>query len=157
MNYDEITYVTASGLDKMKHELIQLVEVRSAEITSKLDAAIAEGELDENPQYIDAKKQQAIIADRIMQLEEAIKYAVVVENDGPIDAVRVGSTVQIAEEGWDEVEEFRIVGALEAEPAAGRISNKSPIGSALLGAKIGDIVAAFTPGGEAHFRILAIA
>ncbi len=157
MNSNEIAYVTVDDLKKMEDELAHLHEVRSAEIAAKLDAAIADGELDDNPQYLDAKKEQAIVQQRIIKLEDAIKHAVLVENDGPADAVRVGSTVRIAEEGWDEVEEFRIVGALAAEPAAGKISNRSPIGSALLGAKIGDIVAALTPGGETRFRILAIA
>lgn len=157
MNFDEIAYVTADGLKKMQDELAYLMNERSAEISQKLETAVAEGELNANTRYLDAKKEQAIVTARITQLTEMLRYAVVVEEAGPKDAVRVGSKVQVAEEGWDEVEEYRIVSALEAEPSAGLISNKSPLGSALLGARIGDIVAALTPGGEAHFRVLAIA
>lgn len=157
MNNNEITYVTMDGLQKIEDELAYLRDVRSAEIAEQLAVAIADGELDQNPQYEDAKKAQAIVSQRIRQLNEAVKYAVIVADNPPSDAVCIGSKVQISEEGWDEIEEYRIVGVVEAEPAAGLISNKSPIGRALLGAKIGDIVAALTPAGETHFRVLAIA
>ena len=155
MYANDVIYLTEEGVRKLETELVHLSTVRSAEVAEKLSEIT--DDLEENPQYDTIRREQAHIHARIAELEDALRHAVVIANDGPADAVRVGSTVRISEEGWeDDIEEYRIVGVHEAAPTEGLISNKSPIGSALLGAKIGDIIAAETPGGETRFRVLAI-
>lgn len=157
MNTNDIIYMTEDGIQKLEAELLELRTSRLNDIEEKLATAISEGELSENPAYESALKEQAIAEGRISAIEDALRTAVVVEDDGDKSGVRVGSTVQISEEGWDdEVEEYRIVGALMAAPSSGLISNESPIGSALLGARVGDTVAAETPGGELRYRIISI-
>ncbi len=151
-------YVTAAGLEKIKIELTELKTARLAEVAEKLQLALAHGEIDGNPDYDAALQEQAIVEDRIQMLEDAVRFAIVIEEESATcDSVRVGSTVKISEEGWDEVEEYRIVGVHEAAPSKGLISSKSPLGNALLGAKVGDLVVALTPGGEARMHVLNIA
>ena len=93
---------------------------------------------------------------RIRFLEDSLRRAEVIKEGGPSDIIRVGSTVTVSEEGYDEEETYVIVGAAEADPAAGRISNESPIGRALLGTRAGDVTMAETPGGAIKFSILSI-
>ncbi len=150
-------YVTAAGLEKIKVELTDLRTQRTAEIAEKLQLALAHGELDNNPDYDTALQEQAIVEERIQMLEDAVRFAIVIEEEATCDSVRVGSTVKISEEGWDEVEEYRIVGIHESAPNQGLISSKSPLGNALLGARVGDLVVALTPGGEARMHVLNIA
>lgn len=150
-------YVTASGLEKIKVELAELKTERMAEVAEKLQIALAHGELDNNPDYDTALQEQAIVEERIQMLEDAVRFAIVIEEDNSCDSVQIGSTVKISEEGWDEIEEYRIVGVHEAAPNRGLISSKSPLGNALLGAKVGDLVVALTPGGEARMHVLNIA
>ena len=157
MNTNDIIYMTEDGIQKLEAELHELRTIRLNDIEEKLTTAISEGDLSENPSYETALKEQAITEGRISAIEDALRSAVVIEDDGGKSGVRVGSTVQIAEEGWEnEIEEYRIVGALMAAPASGLISNESPIGSALLGARVGDTVAAQTPGGELRYRVISI-
>lgn len=150
-------YVTAAGLEKIKVELEQLKSARMAEVAEKLQIALAHGEVDNNPDYDTALQEQAIVEERIQMLEDAVRFAIVIKEEEGCDSVRVGSTVKISEEGWDEIEEFRIVSVHEAAPNQGLISSKSPLGNALLGARVGDLVVALTPGGEARMQVLNIA
>jgi transcription elongation factor GreA len=150
-------YVTSAGLQKIKAELAELKTERMGEVAEKLQIALAYGEVDNNPDYDSALQEQAIVEERIQMLEDAVRFAIVIEEGVSADSVRVGSTVKISEEGWDEVEEYRIVSVHEAAPSKGLISSKSPLGSALLGAKVGDLVVALTPGGEARMHVLNIA
>lgn len=136
---DEVLYVTAEGLQQIKDELQNLKTTRREEVAQKLEVAIKQGDLKENADYHDAKEEQGFIEARIRQLEIMLMNAKVIENKGPAGVVRIGSTVTVSEEGYDELETYTIVGAAEADPTKGRISNESPIGSALLGAKRGKL------------------
>lgn len=151
-----VVYLTEDGLQKIKDELEYLKTDRREEISVKLQVAISQGDLKENADYHDAKEEQGFIEGRIRDLEDSLRRAQIIEDDGPSDVVRVGSKVTVSEEGFDGEEIYSIVGAHEADPGNGLISNESPIGSALLGARPGDIVSAETPGGEIRFQVQAI-
>ena len=151
-----VVYLTEEGLQKINDELHYLKTVRREEIALKLEAAIRQGDLKENADYHDAKNEQGFVAGRILDLEDSLRRAQLIEDAGPSDIVRVGSTVTLSEEGYDEEETYFIVGVHEADPTNGRISNESPIGRALLGARAGDIVSAETPAGEIRFMVQSI-
>ena len=155
MNGD-VVYLTQEGLQKIKEELHYLKTEKRAEISERLELAIAEGDISENADYDYAKQEQAFCEGRIKDLEDSLRWAVVIKDEGPADSVRVGSTVTIVEEGDDFEETYRIVGVHEANPSKGFISNESPIGSALLGAKLNQVVTAKTPAGSINFVIKAI-
>jgi transcription elongation factor GreA len=152
----EETYLTAEGAEELKRELHTLINVKRPELAIKLKEAVAEGDLKENANYHDAKEQQAFIEGRIQYLENILRSAIIISNDGSTDEVRVGSTVIIREDGSEEDERYIIVGAAEANPREGKISQKSPIGSALLGRKKGDKVKVQTPNGTVVFKIKKI-
>lgn len=149
-------YLTPEGRDDLQRELDTLLTVRRPELARKLKEAVAQGDLKENADYHDAKEQQAFIEGRIKYLENVLKSAVIITNGGPSDEVRIGSEVVIVEDGSDIEETYYIVGAAEANPDMGKISNVSPIGAALLGHKKGDKVKVKTPGGEITFKIKKI-
>lgn len=154
---DDVLYVTPEGLKQINDELENLKTVRRDEVAQKLEIAIKQGDLKENADYHDAKEEQGFIEARIRQLESMLGRAKLIEHSGPSNIVRVGSTVTVAEDGSDELETYTIVGAHEADPTRGRISNESPIGSALLGAKKGQTVSAMTPAGKLTLTIHEIA
>lgn len=156
MMQDDAFYVTEEGLQKIKEELAFLQTEKREEISAKLEAAIKQGDLKENADYHAAKEEQGFVEGRIKDLEDALRRAEVIEDNVPADTVSVGNTVAVVEEGFDEVETYYIVGPHEADPANGRISNESPIGQALLGAKTGQTVTAETPGGSIRFTIQSI-
>ncbi|MBK8987325.1 MAG: transcription elongation factor GreA [Chloroflexi bacterium] len=157
MSEESVIYITEEGLTKIKEELAHLTTVRRDEISAKLQIAIAQGDLKENADYHAAKEEQGFNEMRIRDLEDSLRRAKIITDDGPRDRVRVGSKVTVVEVGYDEPETYFIVGAHEANPAEGWISNESPIGSALLGAKKGQRVTALTPSGTITFEIQSIA
>lgn len=158
MNNDNAIYVTKEGLEKIKAELEHLKSDRRQEISERLELAISHGDLSENADYDYAKQEQAFVEGRIKDLEDSLRRAKVIENNGLVDKVRVGNTVTVVEEGFeDEPETYYIVGVHEADPSNGRISNESPIGHALLGAKVGDCVDALAPAGTIRLKVTAIA
>ncbi|MBZ0292861.1 MAG: transcription elongation factor GreA [Anaerolineae bacterium] len=152
----EPVYLTSEGAADLQQELDNLVKVRRPELAAKLKEAVAQGDLKENADYHDAKEQQAFVEGRIQYLENILRAAVIIQNDGRKDEVRIGSQVTIREEGTDDDETYMIVGAAEANPREGKISHESPIGSALMGRKRGDSVKAKTPAGEISFKIRKI-
>lgn len=152
----EQVYLTAEGKADLERELDQLLNVRRPELARKLKEAVAEGDLKENADYHDAKEQQAFLEGRIQYLENVLRSAVVIANNGATDMVRLGSEVTIVEDGTDDEETYIIVGAAEANPREGKISHESPIGAALLGHKKGDKVRVNTPGGDVVFKIKRI-
>jgi transcription elongation factor GreA len=156
MTEDDTVYLTAEGLKQIEDELTYLKTTRREEIAIKLETAIKQGDLKENADYHDAKEEQGFIEGRIRQLEDSLRRAKVIDNRGPANVVRIGSRVTVTEVGLDEEETYVIVGAHEADPTRGRISNISPIGSALLGAKKGQTVRAETPAGLVEFQVLRI-
>ena len=148
--------MTAEGEDALRRELELLKDSRRPALAQKLKEAAAQGDLKENADYHDAKEQLGFIEGRVLQIEAILRNAIVVDNSEPSDEVRIGSTVVIQEDGVGEDEEYRIVGSAEANPRARKISEKSPIGSALIGAKIGDKVKVKTPDGMIKLEIVDI-
>ena len=153
---NDVVYLTEEGLQKIKDELVYLKNEKREEISAKLQAAIAQGDLKENADYHTTKEEQAFIEGRIRDLEDSLRRAKVISDVGPSDVIRVGSTVTVTEEGYDDLETYYIVGVHEADPSNGRISNESPIGSALLGARKGQTVRVATPGGEVRLQVQSI-
>lgn len=149
------TLVTKEGLEKMKKELDELRSTKRAEIAQRLKAAIAMGDLSENSEYDEAKNAQAFLEGRILQLEQQIRTAQVIEKaaKGRVD---VGSTVLIEDMEEHLQERVTIVGSTESNPFEGRISNESPVGRALMGAKAGDIVEAEAPNGVLKYKVISI-
>lgn len=149
------TLVTREGLEKMKKELDELRSTKRAEIAQRLKAAIAMGDLSENSEYDEAKNAQAFLEGRILQLEQQIRTAQVIETVTK-DRVDVGSTVVIEDMEEHLKEKVTIVGSTESNPFEGRISNESPVGRALMGAKAGDTVEAETPNGVLKYKVISI-
>lgn len=147
-------YLTPEGAAKLRSELAELTGPRREELSQRLRAAIQMGDLSENADYHKAKEDQAFLEGRIQELEAVLRTAVIVEKTDS-DVVTVGSTVTVQEEGFDP-ETYYVVGAKEADPRNGKISNESPIGSALMDHKVGDVVEAETPGGKIKVKILKI-
>jgi len=148
------TYLTPEGEAKLKAELAELTGVRREELSQRLRSAIQMGDLSENADYHKAKEDQAFLEGRIQEIEAALRTAIIIENKQS-DFVIVGSHVTIQEEDFDP-EIFYVVGAKEADPRNGKISNESPIGSALMNHKVGEVVEAETPGGKIKFKIIKI-
>ncbi len=148
------TYLTPEGEAKLKAELAELTGVRREELSQRLRSAIQMGDLSENADYHKAKEDQAFLEGRIQEIEAALRTAVIIENQHT-DYVTVGSHVTIQEEDFDP-EVFYLVGAKEADPRNGKISNESPIGIALMNHKAGDVVEADTPGGKIKFKIIKV-
>jgi transcription elongation factor GreA len=152
----EQVYLTPKGAEDLRRELNELLTVRRPELARKLKDAVAEGDLKENADYHDAKEQQAVLEGRIQYVENVVRSAVIITNDGASDEVRLGAVVTIVEDGTSEEETYTIVGAAEANPREGKISHESPIGASLLGRKKGDKVRVKTPSGEIIFKIKKI-
>jgi transcription elongation factor GreA len=148
------TYLTAEGEAKLKAELTELTGIRREELSQRLRSAIQMGDLSENADYHKAKEDQAFLEGRIQEIEAALRTAVIIENNHS-DIVNVGSHVTVQEADFDP-EIFYVVGGKEADPRNGRISNESPLGSALMNHKVGDVVEADTPGGKIKFKILKV-
>jgi len=152
----EQPYLTAEGAEKLKEELEQLKGPRREELALRLRAAIQMGDLSENADYQKAKEDQGFLEGRIQELDYLLHNAVIVEdNHGKRDEVNVGVHVTIQEEDYPP-ETYHLVGAKEADPRNGRISNESPIGRALIGHREGEKVVAETPGGQVQLKILKI-
>jgi transcription elongation factor GreA len=150
-------YLTAEGAQKLQAELEHLKKDVRRELAQRLHAAIQQGDLSENADYIAAKEQQGFVEGRIQELEQALRNVVIIEENGSKDGkVAVGSTITVQEDGFTP-ETYYLVGPREADPNRGRISYESPIGQALLEHQEGDSVDAQTPGGSIHLKILKVA
>ena len=149
--------MTYEGVKKLEEELEYLKTVKRKEITEKIKVALGYGDLSENSEYDEAKNDQAFTEGRIIQLEHMLKNAVVVdESEIPKDKVSVGSIVKVMDYEFDEEVEYTIVGSAEADPMNFKISNESPVGSALIGKKVGDVVEVAVPSGVSKFEVLEI-
>ena len=148
------TYLTPEGETKLRVELEELTGPRREELAKRLRAAIQMGDLSENADYHKAKEDQGFLEGRIQEIDAILRTAVIIEKKHS-DVVTVGSHVTI-QEGDFPPETYYVVGAKEADPSNGKISNESPIGSALINHKVGDVVEAETPGGKIKFKILKI-
>jgi transcription elongation factor GreA len=147
-------YLTPEGEKKLKAELAELTGPRREELAKRLRSAIQMGDLSENADYHKAKEDQGFLEGRIQEIEAILRMAVIVEKTSS-DVVTVGSLVTVQEDNFSP-ETYSIVGAKEADPRSGKISNESPIGRALMDHKVGDVVSAETPGGQIKFKILKI-
>jgi transcription elongation factor GreA len=149
-------YLTAEGAAKLEAELEELKGPARQELAKRLRSAIQMGDLSENADYHKAKEDQGFLEGRIQELEYILRNATIVEEKvGPKDVTAVGTRVTVQEQDF-EPEIFYLVGAKEADPRAGKISNESPIGRALMDHRVGDMVEAETPGGKIQLKILKI-
>lgn len=151
------TILTDEGLKKLEQELEHLKTITRKEVSEKIKEALSFGDLSENSEYDEAKNEQAIVEARIVQLEEMLKNVKVVnESDLSTDKVNIGNDVKVKDLEFDEIVTYSIVGSTEANPAEFKISDESPVGKALLGHKIGEIVEVEAPVGILKFEILDI-
>ena len=148
-------YLTHEGMAKLKAELDQLKGVKRRELAKRLRSAIQMGDLSENADYHKAKEDQAFLEGRIQEIEYLLRNATIIERNPSAEQVGLGNHVTIQEDGFPP-ETYHIVGAKEADPRNGKISNDSPIGAALMGGHVGDVVTATTPGGQIKLKILKI-
>ncbi|EJV68294.1 transcription elongation factor GreA [Bacillus mycoides] len=154
----EKTYpMTQEGKQKLENEVEQLKTVRRKEVVERIKIARSFGDLSENSEYDAAKDEQAFVEGRITQLENMIRNAVIIEDNGEESTVvTLGKTVTFKELPGGDEESYTIVGSAEADPFEGRISNDSPIAKSLLGKQIGEKVAIQTPGGEMQVEIISV-
>ena len=150
------TFLTQEGFDKLQEELDYLRVTKRQEVADRLREAADGEDLIENAEYEAAKNEQAFVEGRIQELEILLATAKIIEENGSGDVIQVGSKVTIQEENFKDKESFEIVGAAEANPIKGRISNESPLGRAMLGHKVGDIVSVEAPDGSFHVKIIKI-
>lgn len=151
--------LTPEGLERLKKELNELRTEGRQRIAERLENAFADGQDDEfvdNAELEAARNEQSFLEGRIIELEEILGNYELIEDNGPHDSVRVGDKITVVEEDYDEEERYHLVGAAEADPAEGRISNESPLGRALLGSQVGDVVSVNAPNGLIKFRITKI-
>ena len=149
-------YLTPEGREALDQELNYLKTVRRQEVANRLHEALGEGELIENAELEDARREQSFVEGRILALEEQLRKAIIIEGGQSDGVVGVGSHVTVQEHGVDAPEEYHVVGSAEADPARGRISNESPLGRALLGKHVGDKAVVQAPDGDIVFDILAV-
>lgn len=151
------TVLTSTGLRELEERLEYLKTVKRLEIAEEIKRARAFGDLSENAEYDEAKNEQARIEGEIVTLEKMLKTAVVVDEDEvDFKKVNVGTFVKLLDKEFEEEVEYQIVGSAEADLSKNRISNESPVGSALMGKKVGNVVKVETPGGVLKFKILDI-
>lgn len=149
--------LTQEGYDKLEEELENLKVVKRKEVAERIKVAISFGDLSENAEYDEAKKEQAQVEERILKLENMVRKAVIIdESKIDLNVVTIGSIVKVKDLEFDEEVEYTIVGSTEADPYDGKISNESPVGKALLGRAAKEVVEVQVPDGVAKFKILEI-
>ena len=150
-------FLTAEGLNKLENELDELKTVRRKEIAERIKQALAFGDISENSEYDEAKNEQAQLEEKIAKLEMILRNARLIDREEiSTDVVSIGSKVMVKDLEYDEEMEYTIVGSAEADPYEGKISNESPVGSALLGKKQEEIVEVRVPDGLIKYQILSI-
>ena len=154
---DKKNILTYQELKKLEDELQELKVVKRKEVAQKIKEAREQGDLSENAEYDAAKDEQRDIEARIEDIEKILKNAeVVVEEEVELDKISVGCTVRILDCEFNEELEYKIVGSTEANSLKGKISNESPVGRALIGAKVGDTVKVETQVGDLEYKVLEI-
>ena len=152
---DKKNLLTYEGLQKLESELHNLKVVKRKEVAQKIKEAREQGDLSENAEYDAAKDEQRDIEARIEEIEKILKNAeVVVEEEVDLDKISVGCRVKILDMEYDEELDYKIVGSTEANSLKGKISNESPVGKALLGAKVGEVVTVETQAGDLNYKVL---
>ena len=151
------TILTYAGLKALEDELENLRVVKRKEVAGKIKEAREQGDLSENAEYDAAKDEQRDIEARIDELEKILKNVeFVVEEEVYLEKINVGCTILVHDDEYDEEIEFKIVGSTEANSLQGKISNESPVGQALIGKKVGDVVDVETPAGNIRYTVLKI-
>ena len=151
------TILTYAGLKALEDELENLRVVKRKEVAGKIKEAREQGDLSENAEYDAAKDEQRDIEARVDELEKILKNVeVVVEEEVDLEKINVGCTILVHDDEYDEEIEFKIVGSTEANSLQGKISNESPVGQALIGKKVGDVVDVETPAGNIRYTVLKI-
>jgi transcription elongation factor GreA len=152
----DVHYLTAAGLERIKAELQELKGPRRQELSARLRAAISQGDLSENADYIQAKEEQGFLEGRILELDIIVRNAVIIDESRQArDMVDIGAHITVQEEDFPP-ETYHLVGPKEADPGNARISHESPIGRALIGRREGDTVIAETPAGNIRLKIIKI-
>ena len=149
--------LTYDGVKKIENELEELKTIKRKEVAEKIKTALSFGDLSENSEYDEAKKEQAFVEGRIATLENMLKNAKVIDDDDiKTDYVSIGSAVKVRDLQYNDEFEFIIVGSAEADPSKMKISNEAPIGKGLIGKKVGNKVEIQVPDGTTTYEILAI-
>ena len=149
--------LTREGLKKYEDELHELKVVKRKEVAQKIKEAREQGDLSENAEYDAAKDEQRDIEARIEEIDKILKNAeVVVEEDVDVDAINIGCSVKIMDMEFEDILEYKIVGSTEANSLKGKISNESPVGKALIGAKLGQLIEVETQAGTIQYKVLEI-
>jgi len=152
-----VVYLTPEGFQALEEELGHLTTVRRHEVAARLHDALSEGELIENAELEEARREQAFLEGRILEIEELLRKAEIIsKGDGNDGTVGIGDTVLVREDGEESDEEYLVVGSAEADPAKGRISNESPLGRALIGKRVGEEAVVKAPAGDIVFKIVSI-
>lgn len=150
-------FFTREGLEKIENEIEYLKTVRRKEVSERIKVALGYGDLSENAEYDEAKNEQAQVEDRIAKLELMVRNARIIDEDSLTDdVVNIGSTVRVKDLEDDEEDEFVIVGSVESDPLEGKISNESPVGSKLIGLKVGDVAEVEVPDGIIKYEVIGI-
>lgn len=150
-------FLTAGGMAKLEDELDMLKSVKRREVADRIKQALDFGDISENSEYDQAKNEQAQLEERIAKIENTLANAILIdERDIKTDKISVGSKVIVKDIEYDEEMEYFIVGSAEADPHEGKISNESPLGSTLLGKKLGDIIKVKVPDGHVEYEVLSI-
>ncbi len=150
-------FFTPEGLEKIENEIEYLKTVRRKEVSERIKVALGYGDLSENSEYDEAKNEQAQVEERIAKLEMMVRNAKIIdEKDLNTDVVNIGSNVKVRELDTMEEDEYTIVGSAEADPLKGKISNESPVGSKLIGNRVGDVVEVEVPDGIIKYEICGI-
>lgn len=148
--------LTEEGKKKLEDELNNLKLVRRREVAEKIKDARGQGDLSENAEYDAAREEQAKIEARIEELEQKLRNVEVIETDANKNKISLGSQVKLLDMEFQEEVIFMIVGSTESDPSNGRISNESPLGNALIGHKIGDVVDVNSPDGIIKYKVIEI-
>ncbi len=157
MSENKEIILTGEGMQKLQDELEHLKLVRRPEVSEKIKIARGFGDLSENAEYDEAKKEQAEVEERIQTLEQMLKYARVLDESEIVsDVVGLGSKVKLWDEEFEEEVEYAIVSTTEADPMNNKLSQESPVGKALIGKKKDDSITVTTPGGDVTYKILDI-
>lgn len=157
MEENKEVLLTQEGFDKLEQELENLKTVKRVEIAERIKVALGFGDLSENSEYDEAKNAQAENETKIAELENKIRYAKIIdESETDTKTVQVGNTVKLLDLEFDEEVSYTIVGSTEVDIAQNKISNESPIGSAILGAKKNQIVEVQAPAGVMQYKVLSI-
>ena len=150
-------FLTIDGLKKLENELDELKTIKRKEVAERIKQALAFGDISENSEYDEAKNEQAQLEERIAKLEAMLRNDKIIdEEDITTDKVSIGSKVLVKDLEYDEEIEYTIVGVAESDPYEGKISNESPVGSALLGNKSGDTVEVHVPDGIMEYKVINI-